>query len=225
MIVTIDGPAGSGKSTAAKMLAKRLGVAYLDTGATYRAATLAALRAKADLEDQAALAKLAAGLDIRLKYQGDQLQVLLDGADVSRQVRSAEVSDNSHYLARSAPVRAVLVNLQRKIAAQLVADYGGMVSEGRDQGSVVFPQADFKFYVDAAPEVRARRRFEEMQADGQAADYQQVLAAILLRDGRDRGRSVAPLVRPDGAIDIDTSNMTIPQVTEELLRHIEAGRR
>jgi len=218
MIITIDGPAGSGKSTAARQLAKALGIAYLDTGATYRAATLMALREGIDMEDEPALAALGRRADIRLIPEEGGTRVLLDGRDVSREIRTEEVSEKSYYVARSPVVREVLVELQRRLGAEL-CDF---VSEGRDQGSVVFPRADFKFYMDASPEVRARRRTDEMRADGQDVKYEHVLAAMLERDGRDRTRAVAPLVRPKGALDIDTSNMTIDQVVAELRRHLPA---
>ena len=220
MIITIDGPAGSGKSTAARELARALGIAYLDTGATYRAATLAALRAGVDLADPRALAALAAKLDIRQEGDAGHLRVILDGQDVTRAIRSAEVTENAHYLASPEAVRKVLVDLQRRMGAKLVARSGGVVTEGRDQGSVVFPEAGVKFYLDAAPEVRARRRTDEMLADGQPARYEEVLAAIEQRDRRDRVRSVAPLTRPAGAIEIDTGEMTIEQVTAELVRRV-----
>lgn len=220
MVITIDGPAGSGKSTAARQLAAVLGIAYLDTGSTYRAATLAALRAGVDLEDQAALAELAGRIDIRLDCAGDKPRVLLDGEDVSREIRSARVGDNSHYVARAPAVRDVLVALQRRTGRRLVEEAGGVVAEGRDQGSVVFPQADVKFYLDATPEVRARRRYEEMNADGQDVSYEHVLDAIVTRDGRDRTRAVAPLVKPEAAVEIDTSGMNIEQVTAELVRRV-----
>ncbi len=223
MIITIDGPAGSGKSTAAKQLAKALGYAYLDTGAMYRAVTLAALRAGTNLEDGAALASLARGLDLRLEDDGGELRVILNGQDVSRAIRSGEVSDHSHYVARAPAVREVLVALQRRIGRRLAAALGGVVAEGRDQGSVVFPDADAKFYLDATPEVRARRRYEEMAADGQEVSYQAVLEAILARDGRDRNRAVAPLVKPQGAVEIDTTDMTIEQVTRQLRRRVRAS--
>ena len=218
MIITIDGPAGSGKSTAARELAKVLGIAYLDTGATYRAMTLKALREGVNMEDEAALARAARRAEIRIIPAEGAARVLLDGRDVSREIRSEEVSEKSYYVARSPAVREVLVALQRKCGAEL----GDFVSEGRDQGSVVFPHADVKFYLDATPEVRARRRTDEMLADGQDVQYEHVLAAILQRDGGDRSRAVAPLVKPKGAVEIDTTNMTIAQVVAELRRHVEA---
>lgn len=221
MIITIDGPAGSGKSTAARRLAQRLGVAYLDTGAMYRAVTLRALRNGVDLRDGAALAECAAQADIQLRYDdGDKLRVWLDGRDVTAEIRSAEVTDNSHFIASAPGVRAVLVRMQRRIGGEL----GSVVSEGRDQGSVVFPDADVKFYLDASVEVRARRRFEEMTADGQNVSYEAICRAIAERDGRDRSRAVAPLVKPEEAVEIDTSELRIDQVVETLVAAVEARR-
>ncbi len=218
MIITIDGPAGSGKSTAARELAHALGVAYLDTGATYRAVTLKAMREGVDLENPDELTNVARRADISLKPLPSGTGVALDGRDVSKEIRSEEVSVNSYYIAHCPQVRSVLVDLQRQIGQRL----GDFVAEGRDQGSVVFPEADVKFYLDAAPEVRARRRFDEMQSGGEQVDYQEVLENIRQRDGRDRSRDVAPLVKPEGAIEIDTSNNTIEQVTAKLLEHVKA---
>lgn len=217
MIVTIDGPAGSGKSTVAQRLASRLGIAYLDTGAMYRAVTLRALRQKVDLKDPAALERCAREADLHFSYEGGQLKVMLDGTDVSREIRSAEVTNSSHYAASAANVRAVLVEMQRTIGGQL----GSFVTEGRDQGSVVFPQAELKVYLDASVEVRAKRRFLEMQQAGENVSYQQIHDDIAARDARDRGRSVGPLTRPDGAVVVDTSNMTIEQMVETLARYVE----
>jgi len=218
MIVTIDGPAGSGKSTAARELARVLGIAYLDTGATYRATTLQALRKKVDLEDPAVLAALAERMNLKLIPADGALRVELDGQDVSEAIRSGDVTDNAHYIARAPQVRRVLVALQRSIGS----DLGDFVTEGRDQGSVVFPQADVKFHLDAAPDVRARRRCDEMAARGEHADYQGVLDAIIQRDHRDRTREADPLVRPEGAFDIDTSDMTIAQMVEAMRAYVEA---
>lgn len=220
MIVTIDGPAGSGKSTAARNLAEKLDIAFLDTGATYRAATLKALGEGANLEDEAELTEIARRMNLEMRPRRDGVHVFLDGRDVTDEIRSAEVTDNSHYVARSGAVREILVELQRRLGGGL----GDFVAEGRDQGSVVFPDADFKFFLVASPEVRARRRHAEMVEAGQDVTYDDVLRAIVQRDGRDRNRSVAPLVKPPGAVEIDTTDNTIEQTTEELLRAVEAGR-
>ncbi len=218
MIITIDGPAGSGKSTAARELAKALGIAHLDTGATYRAVTLLAMRRGVDLADQAALAELARGMDIKMVPSPGRVGVLLDGKDVTDDIRTEAVSANSRYAASSAAVREVLVELQRRLGQEL----GSFVTEGRDQGSVVFPEADVKFYLNATPAERARRRCEELQSHGQQANYETVLEAIVQRDHRDRNRTVGPLVVPDGATIIDTSDTKIPQVTRKLLDHMRA---
>ena len=218
MIITIDGPAGSGKSTAARELAKALRIAHLDTGATYRAVTLKALREGGDLTDESALARIAREMDIRLLPTDQRMGVILDGQDVSREIRSEAVTANSHYAARSPAVREVLVELQRRLGRQL----GSFVTEGRDQGSVVFPDADMKFYLDARPETRARRRCDELRADGEPADYERVLQAIVRRDARDSRRVVAPLVRPADAIVIDTSDNTIEQTAAALLEHVRS---
>jgi CMP/dCMP kinase len=218
MIVTIDGPAGSGKSTAARELAKALGIAHLDTGATYRAVTLKALRENIDLSNEAALADVARRADIRMEASPRGLRVLLDGCDVSAEIRRPEVTENASRIASCSAVRHVLVELQRKIGAEL----GSFVTEGRDQGSVVFPHADVKFYIDAPPEVRAQRRCEELRAAGETVDIEQVLADMNNRDHRDSHRAVAPLIKPVDAIEITTEGKAIPEVTAELLRHVEA---
>ncbi|MDY6913334.1 MAG: (d)CMP kinase [Planctomycetota bacterium] len=220
MIITIDGPAGAGKSTVARRLAGRLGIAYLDTGTTYRAVTLKALRDKVNLADASALAETARRANIELTCLPDGTRVLLDGRDVTQEIRSAEVSEKSHHIAQSPGAREVLVELQRRLGKSI----GAFVAEGRDQGSVVFPEADVKFYLDAKPSVRARRRCDEMADRGEQADYQGVLAAILRRDSRDRRRDVAPLVKPKGAVEIDTSDMTIEQVVDHLVNCLERKR-
>ena len=218
MIITIDGPAGSGKSTAARELARALGVAFLDTGATYRAVTLAALRRKLDMTDEHALARLAATIDLALTPTADGTRVMLDGDDISSEIRTSQVSEQSYYVARSGVVRAVLVQLQRRIGDGL----GSFVTEGRDQGSVVFPHATVKFYLDASPEIRARRRQAELAARGESADYTAVLAAIVQRDTRDQTRTDGPLVKPQGAVVIDTSGMTIGQVVATMMERVRA---
>ena len=224
MIITIDGPAGSGKSTAARLLAKTLGIAYLDTGATYRALTLAAMQQGLDLTNEAALAELAGRLDLHMAPAETGTVMVLDGRDVSAEIRSVEVTDKAHYAADSPAVRAVLVALQRRIGEELARRSGGVVAEGRDQGTVVFPDADVKFYLDASPEVRARRRYEELAARGEDVSLQQVLEAIRRRDRRDRSRSAGPLAKPPGAIEIDTSEMTVEQMVGELVSWVRRAR-
>ena len=220
MIITIDGPAASGKSTAARELAKVMGIAYLDTGATYRAVTLKALREKVDMRDGSALAAVAKTMDLRLVPRAGALRVELDGEDVSDVIRSPEVSEQSRYVAASPAAREVLVALHRRIGAEL----GDFVSEGRDQGSVVFPEADVKFYLVADRQTRARRRCLELTARGEPADYQATLLAIDRRDRADRARAVAPLIKPDGAIEIDTTGNTIDQTMALLKRHVDGMR-
>lgn len=220
MIITIDGPAGSGKSTAARRLAAELGVEFLDTGATYRAVTLRAMKLGANMEDQQALADVARQAKISFSRQGQSLKVMLDGQDVSAAIRTEEVSSNSYYIARADGCRQVLVELQRRLGGQM----GSFVTEGRDQGSVVFPDADFKIYLDASPEVRAKRRFDEAAARGEKVDYNKVLNDIVERDRRDQTRATGPLVRPAGSTVVDTSGMTIEQVVGRLLAIVQAGK-
>ena len=221
MIVTIDGPAGSGKSTAARELARALGIAYLDTGATYRAATLLAMRRGIDLTDEAALAGVAREMDIELVPSASgRVGVRLEGQDATDDIRTEAVTANSRHAAANAAIREVLVELQRRLGRGL----GSFVTEGRDQGSVVFPDADVKFYLDARPAERARRRCDELAAHGEPADYDAVLEAIVERDRRDSSRAVGPLKVPDGATVIDTSEMTVAEVTHRLAEHVRARR-
>lgn len=218
MIITIDGPAGAGKSTAARRLAEALGISFLDTGATYRAVTLRALRAGDDLSDARNLLRHAREMNLKLLPRPDGLRVLLDGRDVSEEIRSEDVSRNAHHAANAPEVRAVLVDLQRRIGREL----GDFVTEGRDQGTVVFPEADVKFYLSADPLERARRRREDLARMGQNADAQAVLQSLLTRDERDVSRTVGPLRPPPGAIHVDTTNNTIEDTLAELLQHVRA---
>jgi len=212
MIITIDGTVGSGKSTAAAGLATRLGLAHLDTGAMYRALTLKALEAKADLEDAQALETLARGSEIELDGEPGALRVRLDGRDVSAAIRENRISTNSHYLARTAGVRRVLVQMQREFAARK----GGLVTEGRDQGTVVFPNADVKFFLDAEVEERARRRQLDLESRGEYKSFREVLAEVVERDRRDSTRAADPLRVPEGAVRVDTTGLDVAAMIEAL---------
>lgn len=220
MIITIDGPAGSGKSTAARKLAARLHIPYLDTGAMYRVVTLAALDDGADLRDEAALVRIASTVDYSIDCGPTHARVTLRGQDVSEDIRSMYVSDNTPFIAGSVGVRRILIEKQREIGQQL----GSMVTEGRDQGSTVFPSAEFKFFMVADLESRARRRLAEMTADGEDISLEQVRENLARRDRTDAERSIAPLVEPAGAIRVDTSHLNSGEVLERLLRTLaEAG--
>lgn len=202
-VVTIDGPAGAGKSTVARKLADRLGWRLLDTGAMYRAVTLAALRAGTDLESDEALGELAAQISIRLPPG----QVLLDGEDVSSVVRSVEVTRASRYLADSPSVRRRLVTWQREFAVE-----NDVVAEGRDQGTVVFPDAYRKFFLTASLEERARRRHAEFADRGEDVPLETVLRDLRERDARDETRAIAPMKPADDASIIDTTGVSLDEV-------------
>lgn len=219
MIITIDGPAGSGKSTAARKLAAALEVPYLDTGAMYRAVALKALNTDTPLGDPAGLVELARQTHITLDCGPTHCRVVMDGHDVSEAIRTMRVSMNTSPVARISGVRQVLVEKQRQIAREL----GSLVTEGRDQGSVVFPDADVKFLVDASDMKRAERRYHEMVADGEDVTLDQVLANVRQRDDNDLPQW-APLLASGEAIRIDTTHMTINEVVERMRREVEARR-
>ncbi len=207
MIITIDGPAGAGKSSAAKALARRLGFDFLDTGAMYRAVALAALEAGLDLHDQGALAALLAGLRLELPPG----RVLLNGADVTGRIRTAAVTAATGPVADSPVVRRRLAEMQRAVA-------GGrnMVCEGRDQGTVVFPDAACKFFLVADPVERARRRQREMAARGEAVELTVLLEAQAARDRRDAARDIAPMRPAADAVVLDSTALSPEQVVERM---------
>mgnify|MGYP002622805330 FL=1 len=207
MIVTIDGPAGAGKSSVARALAERLAFEFLDTGAMYRAVALAALEAGHNWDDASGLAALARSLTIELA--GDR--VLLNGRDVSQEIRTPRVTANIYHAADNAAVRTHLVELQRRAAAGK-----NIVSEGRDQGSVVFPDARCKIFLTATPEERARRRVADLESRGQTATFAEVFAEQNRRDLRDSSRDVGPLVEPDDAVVVWTDGLTPEEVVERL---------
>jgi CMP/dCMP kinase len=216
-VVTIDGPAGAGKSTVAKQLAARLGYSFLDTGAIYRAVALRARRAGIDWGDGPALGELAGRLPIRFQNQEGVNRVFMDGADVTTEIRSPDISEGASRVSAQPQVRAALLDLQRTIAAG-----GRVVAEGRDTGTVVFPDAAAKFFLTASPEERARRRALELRAAGRPASEAEVLADMAKRDQRDSTRAVAPLRRADDAVEIDTGGLTAHEVVLLMERTVRA---
>ncbi len=207
MIVTIDGPAGAGKSTVARRLAAKLGIPYLDTGAMYRAIALRALREDVDPDDQERLTELAARTRLDIEGSADGTRVRLDGEDVSQAIRTMEVNLVTSQVAKVQGVREVLVREQQAIGRRL----GSLVTEGRDQGSVVFPDADVKFVLEADVDTRARRRCDELSDNGKEVSFEEVRQNLIDRDDRDAPRW-AGLLEPGRAIVIDTSDMTIDEV-------------
>lgn len=218
MVITIDGPAGTGKSSVAKTLAQRLGFDFLDTGAMYRAVGYEALRRNADLEDARELAYIARLCRIEFDWTQQPPAILLNGAPVGHALRSAQVTRAASYVAVVPAIRQKLVEEQQRIGRQRP----NLVTEGRDQGTVVFPDARCKFYLDATPEERARRRVNQLRARGEVVDYREILEQILSRDRRDSTRAVGPLAIPPDAQVIDTTHMTEEQVVQELLRRVRA---
>lgn len=215
LVVTIDGPAGSGKSSAARSLADRLGFGFLDTGAMYRAVGWACLDREIDPQDEAGVSDLTARITLELR--GDN--VIVDGKDITSQIRTNEVSQASSVIAQHPKVRESLSRLQREFAAGRQ-----IVSEGRDQGTVVFPDATCKFFLEARPEVRAQRRHEELIAAGESSDLDSLVAEIRRRDERDANRPVAPLRPAEDAERIDTSDLTLEEVIARMESRVREAR-
>lgn len=218
MIIAIDGPSGAGKSTLGKILAKKLNLLYLDTGAMYRAVGLAVLRAEIDVADKERIIEIAGISDIELVGEPDSLQVLLNGSDVSKEIRTNDVSQIASIVSGISEVRKNLVERQRKLGETSV---NGAVLDGRDIGTVVFPNADIKFFLTAKPEARARRRFEEDLERGRAVSFEQTLDEINERDKRDVSREDSPLRIAEDAFVIDTSEMNETEVYEKMLEEIK----
>ena len=215
MIIAIDGPSGSGKSTLGRMLARALQLLYIDTGSMYRAVALAVIEAHVDPDDREAVTALANRIEIDLKGDPDSLSVLLDGRDITDQIRTESVTEMSSIVSTIPGVRRAMVERQRAISKR------GAVLNGRDIGTVVFPDADVKFFLTAVPEERADRRYKEDQmTSGSATTYAETLADMIERDRRDSTRTDSPLKIADDAVVIDSTGKSIQQVFEEMMANV-----
>jgi cytidylate kinase len=217
MIIAIDGPAGSGKSTVSKMIAQRLGMLYVDTGAMYRALTLKAIKEGKDLKDENALIELARGTKIELVcHMEDKLAVFLDGRDVTKEIRTPELTNNIKFIACVPGVREEMVKMQRRVAKS----GKGAVLEGRDIGTIVFPDADKKFYLDADFKERLDRRYKELKESGQDVRLSDIEEDVRMRDKSDIERKAGPLKKAHDAVVIDTTKLSIEEAVEKILSYI-----
>ena len=220
MVITIDGPAGTGKSSVALAVAERLGFDFLDTGAMYRAIGVAALRREINLEDQRELAFVARHAKIEYDWSKHPPGVLMNGEPVGHLLRGAEATRAASYVAVVPAIREMLVKQQQEIGRSRP----DLVTEGRDQGTIVFPQAELKFYLDATPAERARRRVHQLRARGEIVDHQEILNQIEARDQRDKSRSVGPLSVPKDAEVVDTTSLSQQQVIEHIVERARSLR-
>ena len=215
-IITVDGPSGAGKGTLCYALAEKLGYALLDSGAIYRVTALAALQRKTDLTNESALAELARHLDIQFIPQNGEVNILLAGMNVSHLIRTQEVADAASKVAVFPEVRSALLQLQQDFAKN-----DGLIADGRDMGTVVFPNAQVKLFLDASAEERAKRRYKQLQNKGINGNFEQILAEIKERDFRDRNREVAPLKPAYDALLLDSTTLSIGEVTDQALAYIQ----
>ncbi len=216
MIIAIDGPAGAGKTTVARLLAKKLNIFYLDTGATYRALTFKALKEKIDLDDEEALENLAKNLSFHFDFSQDK--IFLDGEDITDKIRQPIIDKNISKVAEKPKIRKVLVELQRRIVQD--KDF---VAEGRDTTTVVFPHAQFKFFLDADFHVRLERRFKELKEKGLNVSFSEIEKDLKRRDKADLERKVGPLKKAEDAIYIDTTDLSLKEVIEKIIKIIYGG--
>ncbi len=215
LLITIDGPAGSGKSTVSRLLAKKLSYIYLDTGALYRAVAWQAIRNGISATDEEGIAELCRRTEIRLHRVEDCLKVFADAQDVTEKIRTEPVGLLASTLSAMPVVRSSLLTIQRESGK-----HGGIIAEGRDMGTVVFPDADLKFFLDADVEERVRRRYLELVVRGEKVDYPSLKNDLLSRDRQDRERAVAPLKVPAGAIKVDSTRLSIDAVVKAMLAAI-----
>jgi CMP/dCMP kinase len=212
LTVTIDGPSGAGKSTVAKRLARRLGYVYIDTGAMYRAVSLEAKEKGREFGDEDALYQWVSSLQITFLDQGGEIRIFCNGRDVTEKIRSPEVSLLASEISKRKGVREALVQMQREMGKG-----GGVVLEGRDTGTIVFPRADIKFYLDAKPEERAKRRFEELTGKGVNVDFDETFQEVVQRDLNDMNRPLSPLRRAEEAVLIDSTFRSAEEVIGEMV--------
>ena len=218
-IIAIDGPAASGKSTTAKLLAKKLKYIYIDSGAMYRACGLCALNHNINLYDLKALQQMLNKIDIKIKYSEQGNKLYLNGEDVTLRIREADITKLSSEIAVIGIVREKMVELQREIGKD-----GGVIMDGRDIGTIVFPYADFKFFMIAEVKTRAKRRWEEANKKGENLNLVEIEKEIIWRDKNDTTRKISPLVKAKDAIEVDTSNMTIKEQVNYLFNYICEGK-
>jgi CMP/dCMP kinase len=216
-IITIDGPGGSGKSTVAKLMASKLNFIYLDTGAMYRAVALAALRNGIPFDQEARLSDLCETIDLRFEHTEDASRLLLNGEDVSQAIRSPEMDIASSTVSAVRAVRFAMTDLQRRLSQDL-----NVVAEGRDMGTVVFPDARNKFFLTARPEVRARRRYRERQKRGEEISFEEVASLLAKRDQQDASRNLAPLKPAEDAVMIDSSDLEPTDVVKKMMAHVNS---
>lgn len=218
IIITVDGPSGAGKGTLCYALAEKLGFALLDSGAIYRVTALAALKSAVKLDDELALATLARNLDIQFIPKNGEVEIILNNENVSGQIRTQDVADAASKIAVFPQVRAALLQLQQDFAKT----DKGLIADGRDMGTVVFPNAEVKLFLDASAEERAKRRFKQLQSKGINGNFDQILAEIKERDFRDRNRPVAPLKPADDALLLDSTELSIEEVIAQALQFIKS---
>jgi cytidylate kinase len=221
IIITVDGPGGSGKSTVSRIVARRLGIPYLNSGFIYRAVTLLVLEEGGNFDDREKVTRIVRGMNLRFEEDGDLTRVFVHrqngggDRDVTSRLKSPDITPQIYKVANDGYYRSLLLELQRHSA-----DVKGVVAEGRDMGTVIFPEANFKFYLDASPEERARRQHRELEASGHAKSYKDILSEVLERDSRDREREHGPLRVPKGALVIQTDAHSIREVVDLVLKKI-----
>ncbi|MBQ8085869.1 MAG: (d)CMP kinase [Lachnospiraceae bacterium] len=214
--IAIDGPAGAGKSTIAKLVAKKLDYIYVDTGAMYRAIAYELVRKNVDIEDEKALSDACSKMKIAIKYENGIQQVYMNGENVTPYLRNEETGDMASKSSAKAPVRAALLDIQRNMAVEY-----NVVMDGRDIGTNVLPNAETKIYLTASADERANRRYKELIEKGESADFDKIKADIIERDERDMNRDIAPLKQADDAVLIDSSNMSIEEVVSAILDNVK----